>query len=190
MVTAVYGKAPYHDNSNYLYYDLGGTSTSSSGHEQIKADYFGVNNALNSIDVIKDRIAGAAGSSGPASVDNDGWMYLYIDSPHYQRSNGLLLHIDTGYRAANQRWTAEDLSAKLADFKAQDAFAAHYGDVAGTFGRYNLVDFAPRSVGQIIQDVQAQKVTLQQANGQLRIAFAQEQRDEKQERKDNLVANE
>ena len=38
--------------------------------------------------------------------------------------------------------------------------------------------------------MQAQKVTLQQANGQLRIAFAQEQRDEKQERKDNRVANE
>ena len=190
MVTAVYGKAPYHDDSNYLYYDLGGTNTSSSGHEQIRDEYFGVNNALHSIDVIKDRIEGAANGSGPASLENGGWMYLYIDSPTYQRSNGLLLHIDTGYRAANQRWTAEDLSGKLADFKSHDAFIAHYGDMAGIFGRYGLVDFAPRSVGQIVQDVQAQKVTLQQSNGQLRIAAVQKEQDEDNEREKLPAANE
>ena len=190
MVTAVYGKAPYHDDSNYLYYDLGGTNTSSSGHEQIRDEYFGVNNALHSIDVIKDRIEGAANSNGPTSLENGGWMYLYIDSPTYQRSNGLLLHIDTGYRAANQRWTAEDLSGKLADFKSHDAFIAHYGDMAGIFGRYGLVDFAPRSVGQIVQDVQAQKVTLQQSNGQLRIAAVQKEQDEDNEREKLPAANE
>lgn len=190
MVTAVYGKAPYHDDSNYLYYDLGGTNTSSSGHEQIRDEYFGVNNALHSIDVIKDRIEGAANGSGPASLENGGWMYLYIDSPTYQRSNGLLLHIDTGYRAANQRWTAEDLSGKLADFKSHDAFIAHYGDMAGIFGRYGLIDFAPRSVGQIVQDVQAQKVTLQQSNGQLRIAAVQKEQDEDNEREKRSAANE
>ena len=190
MVTAVYGRAPYHDSSNYLYYDLGGTSTASSGHEQIKADYFSVEDALNSIDVIKDRINAAANSNGPTSVDNDGWMYLYIDSSTYQRSNGLLLHIDTGYHGANQRWSAEDLSAKLTDYKSHDSFVAHYGDVAGIFGRYGLVAYAPRSVSQIVQDVQTQKVVLQQANGQLRVAVTQEQRDEKHDREDDHVANE
>ena len=190
MVTAVYGRAPYHDSSNYLYYDLGGTSTASSGHEQIKADYFSVEDALNSIDVIKDRINAAANSNGPTSVDNDGWMYLYIDSSTYQHSNGLLLHIDTGYHGANQRWSAEDLSAKLTDYKSHDSFVAHYGDVAGIFGRYGLVEYAPRSVSQIVQDVQTQKVVLQQANGQLRVAVTQEQRDEKHDREDDHVANE
>ena len=189
MVTAVYGRAPYHDSSNYLYYDLGGTSTASSGHEQIKAKYFTVAKALDNMSKIQDKIDNAA-NRGQASGSNDGWMYLYIDSSTYQRSNGLLLHIDTGYHGANQRWSAEDLSAKLTDYKSHDSFVAHYGDVAGIFGRYGLVEYAPRSVSQLVQDVQTQKVVLQQANGQLRVAVTQEQRDEKHDREDEHVANE
>ncbi|MGM9582823.1 MAG: hypothetical protein ACI3WU_03790, partial [Phascolarctobacterium sp.] len=69
MVTAVYGKAPYHDTSNYLYYDLGGTNTSSSGHEQIKDEYFSIENALHSMSVIQDRIDGATGKA-PTSGSN------------------------------------------------------------------------------------------------------------------------
>ena len=82
------------------------------------------------------------------------------------------------------------MSGKLADFKSHDAFIAHYGDMAGIFGRYGLVDFAPRSVGQIVQDVQAQKVTLQQSNGQLRIAAVQKEQDEDNEREKLPAANE
>ena len=41
-----------------------------------------------------------------------------------------------------------------------------------------------------MQDVQTQKVVLQQANGQLRVAVTQEQRDEKHDREDDHVANE
>ncbi|MDY2636928.1 MAG: hypothetical protein SOV56_03200, partial [Phascolarctobacterium sp.] len=189
MVTGVYGRAPYHDTSNYLYYDLGGINSSSSGHEQIKDEYFTVSKALESIAAIQDRIDNAA-NKGQASGNNGGSMYLYIDSPTYQRSNGILLHIDTGYRAADQRWSAEDLSGKLADFKSHDAFVAHYGDVAGSFGRYDLVEFAPRSVGQILQDVQAQQVVLQQSNAQLRIENAQDEQDDKREHKEYQAVNE
>ena len=178
-----------HDTSNYLYYDLGGINSSSSGHEQIKDEYFTVAKALESIAAIQDRIDNAA-NKGQASGNNGGSMYLYIDSPTYQRSNGILLHIDTGYRAADQRWSAEDLSAKLADFKSQDAFVAHYGDVAGNFGRYDLVELAPRTVGQILQDVTANKVVLQSDNGQLRIENVQYEQDDKREREEHQAANE
>ena len=189
MVTAVYGKAPYHDTSNYLYYDLGGISTSSSGHEKIKAEYFTVAKALENMSKIQDRIDNAA-NRGQASGSNDGWMYLYIDSPTYQRSNGLLLHIDTGYRSADQRWSAEDLSGKLADFKSHDAFVAHYGDVFGSFGRFDLVELAPKSVAQIVQDVTSGKVVLQASNGQLRIATPQDKQDNAHEREEHKAANE
>ena len=189
MVTGVYGRAPYHDTSNYLYYDLGGINSSSSGHEQIKDEYFTVAKALESMSKIQERIDNAA-NKGQASGNNGGSMYLYIDSPTYQRSNGILLHIDTGYRAADQRWSAEDLSGKLADFKSHDAFVAHYGDVAGNFGRYDLVELAPRTVGQILQDVTANKVVLQSDNGQLRIENVQYEQDDKREREEHQVANE
>ena len=141
------------------------------------------------MDVIQDRIDEAAGKA-PASGSNGGWMYLYIDSPTYQRSNGLLLHIDTGYRSANQRWSAEDLSGKLVDFKSHDAFVAHYGDAFGSFGRFDLVELAPRSVAQIVQEVTSGKVVLQESNGQLRIATSQDKQDTVQEREEHKAANE
>ena len=188
MVAGVYGRAPYHDSSNYLYYDLGGNS-SSGGHEQIKAEYFTVAKALDNMSKIQDKIDNAA-NRGQASGNNDGWMYLYIDSPTYQRSNGLLLHIDTGYRSANQRWSAEDLSGKLVDFKSHDAFVAHYSDTVGSFGRYDLLEIAPRSVAQIVQDVTSGKVVLQESNGQLRVAASQDKQDNGQEREERKAANE
>lgn len=70
----------------------------------------------------------------------DSWLNLYVDSSNYQRSNGLLLHIDTGYRSADQRWSAEDLGNKLVDFKSHTAFVTNYGDGTGYFHRYDLIE--------------------------------------------------
>ena len=96
-------------------------------------------------------------------------MNLYVDTSNYQRSNGLLMHIDTGYRSANQRWSAEDLSNKLVDFKSHDTYVAHYGDAAGSFGRYDLVEAPTRPVSDILQEQGKAKVVLQKDNSGLRI---------------------
>lgn len=189
MVTSVYGVAPVHDTSNYLYYSLTESSSSSNEHEVIHARDFALDKAQNSMEAVHNRLANA-GNGSLTAPDGDGWMYLYIDSPTYQRSNGLLLHIDTGYRSANQRWSAEDLSGKLADFKSHDAFVAHYSDAAGSFSRYNLLELAPRSVAQIVQDVTSGKVVLQEFNGQLRIAASQDKQDNVQEHEERKAANE
>ena len=108
--------------------------------------------------------------------NNTGWMYLYIDSPTYQRSTGLLLHFDTGYRSAAQRWSAEDLSAKLADYKPYATYEEHYGDFAGMFGRYDLVEIAPRPVSEIVHDVMSQRVQLQKDNEQLRLEHSEQEK--------------
>lgn len=189
MITSIYGKAPVHDTSNYLYYSLSETSSSSNAHEVIHARDFALDKAQNSMALVHDRLVNAGKYVPGVGASDDGWMYLYIDSPTYQRSNGLLLHIDTGYRSANQRWSAEDLSAKLVDFKSNDAFVAHYGDAAPIFGRYGLVEYAPRSVSEIVQDVQSQRVVLQQSNGLLRIENAPKEQENEREREERQAAN-
>lgn len=191
MVTSIYGKIPVHDDSNYVYYSLNEESASSGEHEVIHARDFALDKAQKSMETIHDRLANASGTgASDIAPDGAGWMYLYIDSPTYQRSNGLLLHIDTGYRAANQRWSAEDLSTKLADFQSHDSFVAHYGDAAGIFSRYDLLELAPRSVSQIVQDVRYQQAVLQRSNGLLRIAENKGEQSEKREREERRVANE
>ena len=111
-------------------------------------------------------------------MSNNAWMNLYVDTSNYQRSNGLLLHIDTGYRSANQRWSAEDLSGKLVDFKANDSFAAHYGNPAGIFGRYDLVEAPTRPVSNILQEQGKAKVVMQRDNSGLRIEEKAEDKEE------------
>lgn len=189
MVTSVYGVAPVHDTGNYLYYSLTESSSSSNEHDVIRARDFALEKAQNSMEAMHNRLANA-GNGSLTAPDGDGWMYLYIDLPTYQRSNGLLLHIDTGYRSANQRWSAEDLSGKLVDFKSHDAYVAHYSDTAGSFSRYDLLEIAPRSVAQIVQDVTSGKVVLQESNGQLRIAASQDKQDNVQEHEERKAANE
>ena len=189
MITSIYGKAPVHDTSNYLYYSLSETSSSSNAHEVIHARDFALDKAQNSMALVHDRLVNAGKYVPGVGASDDGWMYLYIDSPTYQRSNGLLLHIDTGYRSANQRWSAEDLSAKLVDFKSNDAFVAHYGDAAPIFGRYGLVEYAPRSVSEVVQDVQSQRVVLQQSNGLLRIENAPKEQENERKREERQAAN-
>ena len=43
------------------------------------------------------------------------------------------------------------MTAKLADFKSHDSYVAHYGDAAGIFGRYDLVEAPTRPVSNILQ---------------------------------------
>ena len=82
------------------------------------------------------------------------------------------------------------MSAKLVDFKSHDAYVAHYSDTVGSFGRYDLLEIAPRSVAQIVQDVTYGKVVLQESNGQLRIAVSQDKQDNVQEHEERKAANE
>lgn len=188
FVTGVYGgsTAPYHDSSNALYYDLGTGSGDGAGM-RVSADEFravkegtsATVRALETMKSLKERFNQLGIAPDTFNKDNSGWMNLYVDTPRYQRSNGLLLHIDTGYRSANQRWSAEDLSAKLMDFKAHEAFSANYSDVAGTFGRYYLVEVSPnKPVGEILHTANENTVVLQRDNSGLRIEAQQENEQE------------
>ena len=122
--------------------------------------------------------AGSAPDTFGQGMSNNAWMNLYVDTSNYQRSNGLLLHIDTGYRSADQRWSAEDLTAKLADFKSHDSYVAHYGDAAGIFGRYDLVEAPTRPVSNILQEQGKAKVVMQRDNSGLRIEEKAEDKEE------------
>ncbi|MGM9583155.1 MAG: hypothetical protein ACI3WU_05520, partial [Phascolarctobacterium sp.] len=188
-VTGVYGGGitPYHDSSNALYYDLGDGTGSGGYNMRVSADEFRAIRegnpealrALNTMKALKERLAQAG--SAPDTFgkgDNNGWMNLYVDSSRYQRSNGLLLHIDTGYRSANQRWSAEDLSTKLVDFKSHDSFVAHYGSPAGFFERFDLFEQPARPVSDIMHTANSDKVVLQQDNNGLRIESPQENEQE------------
>ncbi len=143
-VTGVYGIAPDHDSSNALYFDLG-TGSGNNGL-QLKAEEFRAIKegnpeevrALTTMRNLRERLDKAGTGADTFNTDNDGWMNLYVDGPRRQRSNGLLLHIDTYYHSANQRWSAEDLSAKLLDYRPVQSYETLYGDALGMFDRYNL----------------------------------------------------
>ena len=105
-------------------------------------------------------------------------MNLYVDTSNYQLSNGLLLHIDTGYRSANQRWSAEDLSGKLVDFKSHDSFVANYGNPAGFFDRFDLFEQPARPMSEILHTANRDKVVLQQDNTGLRIEGVKEESEQ------------
>ena len=180
-VTGVYGggTTPYHDSSNTLYYDLSDGSANTGLNMRVTADEFRAvregeqaeMRALATMKELKARLqqAGSAPDTFGQGMSNNAWMNLYVDTSNYQRSNGLLLHIDTGYRSANQRWSAEDLSTKLVAFTAHEAFTTNYGDVAGSFGRYDLLEVADRPMGEILHAANSDKVVLQQDNTTLRI---------------------
>ena len=95
-------------------------------------------------------------------------MNLYVDTSNYQRSNGLLLHIDTGYASANQRWSAEDLSNKLADFTSHEAYRTAYGDAVGIFARYDLLELPARPTSELLHAASS-RVVLQKDNEGLRM---------------------
>lgn len=177
-VTGVYGGSalPKHDASNALYYDLG-EGTGSGGLQPLLAaeDFRAVREgeqmrALTTMKQLKEGLkqAGSAADTFGQSGNNNGWMNLYVDSVRYQRSNGLLLHIDTGYASANQRWSAEDLSAKLADFQSHDAYRTAYGDAVGIFARYDLLELPVRPASELLHSASI-RVVLQKDNEGLRI---------------------
>ena len=180
-VTGVYGggTTPYHDSSNTLYYDLSDGSANTGLNMRVTADEFRAvregeqaeMRALATMKELKARLqqAGSAPDTFGQGMSNNAWMNLYVDTSNYQRSNGLLLHIDTGYRSANQRWSAEDLSGKLVDFKANDSFAAHYGNPAGSFDRFDIFEQPARPMSEILHTANKEKVVLQQDNTTLRI---------------------
>ena len=187
-VTGVYGggATPYHDTSNALYYDLGDGSGNTGLNMQVTADAFqavpdeaGQLSALAKMKELKALMTQAG--SAPDTFgqgDNGGWMNLYVDTANYQRSNGLLLHIDTGYRSANQRWSAEDLSGKLVDFKSHDSFVAHYGNMASFFDRFDLLEQPARPMSEVLHTANKEKVVLQQDNTGLRIEEKAEDKEE------------
>ena len=158
-VTGVYGggTTPYHDSSNALYYDLSDGSANTGLNMRVTADEFravpdeaGQLSALAKMKELKALMTQAGNAHDTfGKGDNSGWMNLYVDTSNFQRSNGLLLHIDTGYRSSNQRWSAEDLSTKLVDFKANDSFAAHYGNPAGFFDRFDLLEQPAQPMSEI-----------------------------------------
>ena len=144
-VTGVYGIAPDHDSSNALYFDWGNGRGSGYGlrlqAEEFRAVKEGAPEEVRTLTTIRnlrERLDKAGTSPETFNTDNDGWMNLYVDGPRRQRSNGLLLHIDTSYHSSNQRWSAEDLSAKLLDYRPVQSYESQYGDAFGLFNRYNL----------------------------------------------------
>ena len=180
-VTGVYGggTTPYHDSSNALYYDLSDGSANTGLNMRVTADEFRAvregeqaeMRALATMKELKARLqqAGSAPDTFGQGMSNNAWMNLYVDTSNYQRSNGLLLHIDTGYRSANQRWSAEDLSGKLVDFKSHDSFVAHYGNMASFFDRFDLLEQTARPMSEVLHTANKEKVVLQQDNNGLRI---------------------
>ncbi len=145
-VTGVYGRAPYHDDSHALYFD-NGNGQGGRGMTLHAPEFYAEKNpdtghipALDTLAGLKERLEKASGGSETFGKDNGGWMNLYIDGPHDQRSNGLLLHIDTYFHSLNQRWAAEDLSGKLMDFKPYMGYMSHYEVPFTVYDRYNVLE--------------------------------------------------
>ena len=145
-VTGVYGRAPYHDDSNALYFDNGngqggrGMMLHAYEFSAEKNPVTGHISALDTLDGLRERLEKASSGSKTFGKDNGGWMNLYVDGPHDQRSNGLLLHIDTYFHSLNQRWSAEDLSSKLMDFKPYMGYMSHYDVPFTVYDRYNVLE--------------------------------------------------
>lgn len=147
-VTGVYGKAPVHDASNALYFDIGdgvgGNRKLKLYAHDFRAEYdptdteYRVFKTLRGLRETLDNAEKGSGWNAPNN--NGGWMNLYIDGPHDQRSNGLLLHIDTYFHSLNQRWSAEDLASKLLDFKPYMGYMAHYDVPMTVYDRYNVIE--------------------------------------------------
>ena len=144
-VTGVYGIAPSHDSSNALYFDTGHYDGRGDGLRLKAEDFRAIKEgnpekvrALTTMEQLHEYLNKTGTGPDTFNQDNNGWMNLYVDAPGRQRSNGLLLHIDTKYHSANQRWSVEDLSRKLLDYRPVQSYEAYYGDAPGMFDRYNL----------------------------------------------------
>ncbi len=147
-VTGVYGRAPYHDDSHALYFD-NGTGVGGYGMKLTAKEFRAISEgnpeeirAITRMNRLRDELVNTSKESGAGTFgkDNGGWMNLYIDGSYDQRSNGLLLHIDTYFHSLNQRWSAEDLSSKLMDFKPYMGYMSHYEVPFTVYDRYNVLE--------------------------------------------------
>ena len=181
--TGIYGggAVPVGDDSNVLYYD-GGSAKANRGLHLTAEQFRAVQDeghdklrALETMEKLHDDLRQDTGSAlGSGSAANGDWMNLYVHSNNRQTSNGLMLRIDNNYFAGPQRWTAEDLSTKLLDYKIEQTYADLIADPISIFNRYDLVEVPAKPVGELIGVNAPNSVTLTKVNDKLYVEEADE----------------
>ncbi|MCQ2373870.1 MAG: hypothetical protein MJ050_07320, partial [Phascolarctobacterium sp.] len=141
---SIYGTKPEHDDSKAIYFD---DKVGSAAISEYSIDFdnlfFGKDAKTQAI---KDVINEIKKSKPDVILGTDKGMNLYISDSHNQTSNGKLLHLDNYYYVHNQRYSAEDLSRILADYKAMHTYALYYGDNLGLFKRNNLYELPSNEI--------------------------------------------
>ena len=175
MKTGVFGigATPKADDSNVLYFDANSEECGKGGMKLTAEQFRAVQDegsdtlrVFKTMEELHDALrADAAG--GNAGADANGWMNLYVDSGNHQTSNGLLLRIDHNYYAGLQRWSAEDLSTKLLDYKIEQTYEDLFADPINIYNRYDLVEVPAKPVGELVQVVTPNRVTLTKVNDKL-----------------------
>ena len=175
MKTGIFGigATPKADDSNVLYFDANSEECGKGGMKLTAEQFRAVQDegsdtlrVFKTLEQLHDDLrADAAG--GNAGADANGWMNLYVDSGNHQTSNGLLLRIDHNYYAGLQRWSAEDLSTKLLDYKIEQTYEDLFADPINIYNRYDLVEVPAKPVGELVQVVTPNRGTLTKVNDKL-----------------------
>lgn len=153
-VTAVYGTTVSNETSPAVYFDEGdGKGATLADKLQLERLLFGAYGTDSDVagespsykkpaymEQVRKQLAEQGTNIGNFTLDNDGWMNLYIDAPRFQRSNGTLLNLKDYYYANNQRYAANDFATMVADTKAANVYTCYFKDSVGMFDRYNLID--------------------------------------------------
>ena len=153
-VTAVYGTTVSNETSPAVYFDDGdGKGATLADKLQLERLLFGAYGTDSDapgeapsykkpayMEQVRKQLAEQGTNIGNFTLDNDGWMNLYIDKSNFQRSNGVLLNLKDYYYANNQRYAANDFATMLADTKAANVYTGYFKDSVGCFDRYNLID--------------------------------------------------
>lgn len=150
--TSVYGtkESPYKDTSFAIYYD-NGTGKGGKGNRydfrklfNLTDDYLvgaeRFSTVANEIASAREQIAKGGIKTYGNTSDTAGWVNLYIDTPTYQRSNGLLLHLRNGHYAGVQRYPLDNLAAIQNGVQAMDAYNTYFNSPVNQGSRYDLVD--------------------------------------------------
>lgn len=152
-LTAVYGRPVYNEGSKSVYYDVGdGKGNDFTQDLQLEKMLFGAYGTDKDagdtapsykkpvyVSEVREKLTQKGAAVGPFTKYNKGWMNLYIDSPNFQRSNGILLNINDYYYANHQRYAANDHFTMVADMKPANVYGFYYKDQLGLFDRYNLI---------------------------------------------------